>query len=337
MHDPVAELCVCPHCRSALERHDKGLGCTTCGRTYPVVEEVPVLLPEYSEERERYRLNYERMAEDDLVTPIVQNRFELMHRQLIGFVGNTRGQNILDVGSAYGSYLCKIEASHKVAVDLALPYLRAMALDSEITRVCGDAEALPVRLSAFDVVIISDILEHLLEPERLVNLLAVECRDDVRVIVHIPWRESIRHYEQGEYEFSHLRSFDEYSFRLLFWMFEVRHERDGLPRLDEPVLFRLKSRLPRRLYNELVHLYFTTSLSEIEYRYRERWIHELPRRERLLLRFFEPQVKLFELRKRTLTNRFVRAMVDAWDKRLSAAAARVPAGQRESGHPVMER
>lgn len=317
----VVWLCVCPTCRGALAERGDALVCTECGNTYPVESGVPVLLPPYDQVHERYRRNYETMAEDDLRSPIVENRFELMHETLLRFIGDTRGKRILDVGSAYGSYLRELDGSSKVAVDLALPYLRAIPAETAIVRICGDAEQLPVRLAEFDVIIVSDVLEHLLEPERFVHLLRAECRDDARIIVHIPWRESLSQYEDVGYEFSHLRSFDEFRFRELFWMFEVRRERDALPRIDQPIVFRLKNRLPRRLYNKLVHVYFTTSLGGIEYRLRERWIRELPRRERGLLTFFEPQVKLLELRRRSSRDRISRAVVDAWARRLDAGAA----------------
>ena len=103
-----------------------------------------------------------------------------------------------------------------------------------------------------------------------------------------------------------MRSFDEYSFRLLFRQFRVVRERKSLPILSEPIIFRLKSKLPRRLYEELVRAYFRSSLAKIESRHRESWTTELPNRERWLLWLYEPTCRMFELRLQPKTRRWER-------------------------------
>lgn len=316
-----ASICACPNCRGALVWNDGELWCSACRAAYPLVDGIPMLLPSYpdADRRDAYRRNYERIAEDDLLDPIVRDRFELMHRLLIDFIGDVRDKAVLDIGSAHGSYLSVLDARMRVAVDLALPYLKDLSADSRILRVCGDAEYLPVRPDLFDVVVISDVLEHLLAPESLVALLATGLSPNARIIVHVPWQESLKQYDDAPYEFVHLRSFDEFSFRNLFWAFEVRRERSSLPLLTEPAVFRLRRFLPQRVFDALVGLYFTTELSEVEYKYRERWIRDLPNRERWLLRLYPPQVKLFELRKRSSLARRedgLARLIEGWSKRL---------------------
>lgn len=217
----VLSLLSCPVCESRLE-HKDDLRCAGCHRTYAVVDGIPILLPPEGGALEReYRENYDRIATDDLVEPIVANRELILHSKLLRFIGETRGASVLDIGSAYGSHLRELDAARKVAVDLALPYLRRIPPESVTARVCGDAEALPVDVGAFEVVLVADVLEHLLHPEKLVERLARDCRPDTRIIVHVPWRESLSQYEDSPYKFVHLRSFDEYSFRLLFRDFRV--------------------------------------------------------------------------------------------------------------------
>jgi SAM-dependent methyltransferase len=302
----AVSLLLCPVCDSRLE-FGSALECTGCQRVYRVVDGIPILLPPESGALDReYRENYDRIATDDLATPIVANRELVLHSKLLRFIGETRGASVLDIGSAYGSHLQELEAARKVAVDLALPYLLRIPPESVTVRVCGDAEALPVNVGAFDVVIVADVLEHLLDPEKLVARLARDCRPDTRIIVHIPWRESLTQYEDSPYRFVHLRSFDEYSFRLLFQQFRVVRERNSLPILNEPMIFRLKGKLPRRFYEELVRAYFRTSLATTESRRRDRWIAELPNRERWLLWFYEPTCRMFELRLQHKTRRWER-------------------------------
>jgi uncharacterized protein YbaR (Trm112 family) len=314
-------LCVCPDCRGALAQRHASLWCAACSRAYPFVDDIPVLLPRYADadRRDAYRRNYERIAEDDLQTPIVRDRFDLMHRLLVDFIGDVRGKSVLDIGSANASYLSVLDAGAKVAVDLALPYLQHVPADSGIVRVCGDAEYLPVRPELFDVVVISDVLEHLLVPESLVGILTTALSPTTRIVVHVPWRESLEQYEDSAYEFVHLRSFDDYSFRNLFWAFDVRREQSSLPALTEPVLFRLRPFLPQRVFEALSGVYFSTDLPSVEYAYRERWIRELPRRERWLLKLYPPQVKLFELRRRQSLDRregAVARLIEDWSRRV---------------------
>ncbi len=221
----AVSLLSCPVCGGRLA-YEGALECTGCQRTYDVVDGIPILLPPESGALELdYRENYDRIATDDLAEPIVANRELLLHRKLLRFIGKTRGNSVLDIGSAYGSHLRELDAARKVAVDLALPYLRTIPPESVTARVCGDAEALPVDVRGFDVVIVADVLEHLLNPEKLVARLARDCRPDTRIIVHVPWRESLKQYEDSPYKCVHLRSFDEYSFRLLFREFRVVRER----------------------------------------------------------------------------------------------------------------
>lgn len=299
MNNNFELFCVCPECRSELVQREANLICTACSARFEIKENIAVLLPSYKEDsdlRERYLKNYDQIADDDLRQPVVENRAEVLHAKLKYFIGDLSGKTVLDIGSAYGSYLTEIRAKYKVGVDIALPYLKTISLEPNTLLVCGDAEFLPVKLSLFDVVIISDVLEHLLEPEKLVSLLVNECRKDVRIIVHIPWEETLDKYKDVKYEFVHLRSFNTYNFRLLFKRFYVAREACSLPILDIPLIFALERYLPRFIFNGLLYLTFKGKMDWFE-RKRDVWINELPKREKWLLLFYKPVVKMFDLRK----------------------------------------
>ncbi|HEU5350308.1 MAG TPA: Trm112 family protein [Terracidiphilus sp.] len=47
-----AEALACPACRGALRRVEMQVECATCGRAYPVVDGIPVLIVERGEGRE---------------------------------------------------------------------------------------------------------------------------------------------------------------------------------------------------------------------------------------------------------------------------------------------
>jgi len=290
-------LCLCARCDGELaERSEDELECAVCGTQYPIVNGVLRLLPEYSDaERERYLGNYDEIAKADLQTPFEDNR-RARHATLLRFIGDVRGKRVLDIGSSDAGYLRLLDAAERVAVDLAAPFLEAVPSESGIVRVCTDAEVLPLRPGCFDVIVIADVLEHLLEPERLVERLARLIDPSTRVIVHVPWEEDISSYNESEYEFTHLRSFTYYTFSLLWNNFRIVRESSSYPSLEEPFIFALRQFVPLRIYNLLTWAYFHRGYGFKEYERRARWISELPERERWLVRLYRPLFKIFELR-----------------------------------------
>ncbi|MEX5219327.1 MAG: class I SAM-dependent methyltransferase [Nitrospira sp.] len=266
-----------------------------CNTEYPVRNGIPILLPAYLSQRQiEYERCYHSIAEDDLREPIEPQR-NPRHRMLMKFIGDVRGKKVLDIGSSHARYLGELKADVKVALDIAMPYLEATSKD-DIIRICGDAEYLPVKAGSFDVIIISDILEHLLNPQKLVDVLRTACRASSRIIVHIPWEERLESYQHAKYEFTHLRSFTAYRFAELWRGFHVKRVKETGPCLEDPIIFALEPRLPRSLYNVLVHAYYETNLSKWDYETRTRWISELPRREWWLLRLYKPMFRIYELK-----------------------------------------
>lgn len=288
-------FCVCPRCRADLAADGDRYRCASCEATYAVDDGVLDLRVEpEGDERRRYVESYERLATADLEQPLEATR-DARHSSLVDFIGNVRGKRVLDVGSSYGAYLAELDAQFSVALDLALPFLKAIRSDRVDARVCADAEGLPVRPGFFDVIILADILEHVLDPERVVQHVLAVCTPRTRVIVHVPWEEDISVYAHSDFEFTHLRTFDAQAVALLFRHFYLARERGTYPSLEQPAVFRMRRALPRPLYNLLVYRYFYGGQAR-EYRRRERWINELPKRERRLLYVYRPKFRMFEFR-----------------------------------------
>jgi uncharacterized protein YbaR (Trm112 family) len=292
------DYCVCPGCRGRLQSTESSLQCLTCGTCYEIKDGIPILLPHYTEaERNRYLCCYQDLAQDDLAVPLEGKR-EARHSVLINFVGDVRGKRVLDIGSSNGIYLRQLDAGFKVAFDLAHPFLAAIPKSEGIIPICGDAETLPFQPGFFDVIIVSDILEHLLKPERLIDHLRAICTKRTKLIVHIPWREDISPYGESKYEFTHLRSFGPYTFAQLWTnRFRVTRTRPTYPSLEEPIFFHLEGCLPTALYSLLVQLYYGSGyVRQYETQRRTVWMQELPKRERWLLCLYPSKFKIFELR-----------------------------------------
>jgi SAM-dependent methyltransferase len=245
--------------------------------------------------RRRYFDNYERLAEADLAEPLERHR-AARHARLVSFIGDVRGKTVLEIGSSNGLYLRRIDASFKVAFDIALPYLRAMPAADKLAAVCGDAEKLPFRQGFFAVVILSDVLEHVLDPQAVVDSIARISEPGTRVIVEVPWEEDLSSYgENAQWEFTHLRSFDLYKFSTLWSRFQIVRMRSTVPRLDFPLFLQGRHRLPLRLLNRLRLLYHHHGYAEPDFAWRTRRLERLPRHDALLTAFSRPLVRQFEL------------------------------------------
>lgn len=289
----------CPTCHGALEpAGESHLRCTECPLEFAVEDGIPVVMPPALDDRHaRYAQVYDDIARADLTTSLENTSVRrARHASLRAFIGSVRGKRVLDIGSSHAVLLRELDAELKVAFDIAIPYLREID-DADILRVCGDAEALPFKAGAFDVIVITDVLEHVLEPERVVAGILRIAAPETRIIVEVPWQEDLSSYADAPWEFTHLRSFDLLSFARLWAGFVIRRRRGTTPKLDVPPLFNSRW-VPGRLIGFLAAWYTNDAHAvDREWEWRQRTLNALPRRERLLLILYPPLVQQFELRR----------------------------------------
>ena len=310
------DLFACPACGADLQVGDEDLACAGSEpHRYSIEAGVPVLLTERDELGRRYLESYERITTEDLATPLEFDRGD-RHRALVEFVRGVRAKRLLDIGTGTGAYLGQLDSITEVALDISLPVVQSIAARPGLTRVCADAQELPFKADTFDAVVLSDVLEHVLDAEAVTAEVRRVCTPDARVFVHVPWKEDIAIYADSDYEFTHLRSFNSYSFAVLWRNFYVLRRRANHPDLRDPIHFQVGDRLPA-LRSLLGYLYFWTDLGRREYELRARWIAELPRRERLLLRLYPPKFVMVELTpvENSKADRWRRAAGEWWRER----------------------
>jgi SAM-dependent methyltransferase len=257
--------------------------------------------------RARYRRCYERIAADDLVKPLEGNK-HVRNIPLLRMIGDVRGKKVLDVGSSQGLVMDELKVAElAVCVDLAEAYLR-VAQEHGHRAVVADGEVLPFQSGTFDVVICSGVLEHVLNPEAVLEEIARLLKQAGTVFVLVPWEEDLGQYQayKGTYEFTHLRSFDEEAIRDLFRGFRIVRRRGVEPRVERPPNLKLLDALPR-LVTSLFRLAGVTSLEEwfgrhIPWRIRNRYwkwywrqLEKLPEWDWLWLWFYPPVHMIFEL------------------------------------------
>ena len=298
MTPALEDICVCPHCLGDLAADGGGLMCAACERSFETPGGIPILLGGEDAKRVGYRRAYEDLAREDLHKPLVADK-DVYLGPFRKFIGNVRGKRVLDVGSSQGVYLERLDADVKVAVDLARPYLEAIEPETGIVRVCADAERLPFKPGYFDVIIVADVLEHVLEPERVMAAVHRIARPDTRIIVQSPWEEDLSQYVGLPYKYVHLRSFNGTSLMQLFREFDLRRRRFNHPRIDEPLFMRIGRRMPTFVLSLLTRIYLASQpLQAREQARRNRRQAELPKRQWWLLWFYRPVLVMLEYRKR---------------------------------------
>lgn len=120
--------------------------------------------------------------------------------------------SILDVGCGMGDLLLHFRKRERRGVDISEEYLK-IARDRGIPVTLAEAEDLPFLDGGFDVVVATDILEHVFDLNQVVREL-VRVTSDL-IIVRVPNMENVC-WACPPYGFVHVRIFDEGTLRLLF-------------------------------------------------------------------------------------------------------------------------
>jgi 2-polyprenyl-3-methyl-5-hydroxy-6-metoxy-1,4-benzoquinol methylase len=211
-------MLLCPDCLTALPE----LGpCHSCGWKPKVRDGIPILLSSADRESPAfaaYAENYDRIADDDLSESIQPMRYlEVQADTLCSYLGDLAGLDICELGVGRGLLLERLIASGAktiTGVDVALPYLTRYAgavakAGGRLRLAVANAELLPYA-EAFDLIVASEILEHVLNAGDFLISLHRSLRPGARTLVRVPYKEDLRQYARQngcEYPFVHLRTF----------------------------------------------------------------------------------------------------------------------------------
>lgn len=163
------------------------------------------------------------------------------------------GNRILDVGVGLGRLLSRFPELDRFGMDISRGYLQ-VARSKGIQVCCSKIEDMPYRENSFDLVVCTDVLEHVVDLNAAVRNLIQVTKQGGYLIVRVPYRENLAQYldENYPYQLAHLRTFDEFSLKILFTkLHECQYYEDNLT-LHVPSLFKLKIRFPK--LNKLIFL-----------------------------------------------------------------------------------
>jgi 2-polyprenyl-3-methyl-5-hydroxy-6-metoxy-1,4-benzoquinol methylase len=124
------------------------------------------------------------------------------------------GARVLDAGCGMGDMLLRLGGYDAVGIDLSTDYVqvgRERGLDVRVGRI----EKLPWPREHFDMVICTDVLEHVLDLNKAVRELLRVLKPGGTMIVRTPNKEELP-FDTPPYEYVHLRRFDHATFHLLF-------------------------------------------------------------------------------------------------------------------------
>lgn len=176
--------------------------------------------------RDAYIANYEQIASDHLqhMAQTGDNPFfsedlwratEALTAALIRKHA-APGARILDVGCGLGRLLEQFGELQRYGMDISPGYLehaQRKGIDVCLSRV----EDMPYREGFFDLVVCTDVLEHVFDLDLACRRILRVVREGGVLVVRVPYREDLAFYRTGSpYEFVHLRNFDEDELYMLF-------------------------------------------------------------------------------------------------------------------------
>ena len=171
--------------------------------------------------------NYERISSDHLASleatgenPWIPERlWQEMEATTVALVSkySKPGDAILDVGVGLARILSRFQTLRRFGMDISWGYLkvaRTKGVDVCYSRI----EDMPYRADSFDVLVCTDVLEHVLDLNLCCRKLIEVVKPGGVLIIRVPVHEDLSRYVDPEfpYEFVHLRSFTEPSLRLQF-------------------------------------------------------------------------------------------------------------------------
>ena len=133
---------------------------------------------------DRYDIDRYYERSHPIVRWIEQRRLETLRR----FAAARPTDRILEVGVGGGHVLAKFPGMQRTGIDLSPTMLQRARrrLGGDVELLQGSADQLPFDDATFDVVLCTEVLEHVVEPARVVRELMRVAAPGARVVVSIP-------------------------------------------------------------------------------------------------------------------------------------------------------
>jgi len=169
----VGELIFCDRCGDALTDQAGSLACSTCGRSIPVQDGIPLFTPL----PEGLRPSEKLARGPDVGTPWRKANWRFLAQQAAKL---KQGAVILDVGAGRGDFAGLFQdRPGYLALDI-YPY-------PEVDIVCDFTLANPFRESSFDAILLMNVLEHVYDTHAMLARLTKLLKPGGVLVVAIPF------------------------------------------------------------------------------------------------------------------------------------------------------
>jgi SAM-dependent methyltransferase len=179
----------CPHCGKALiTDSEEWLACRSCGRKVPIEKGKPIFTPAPPGMQAAPKL---------IRGPGEGSPWRCANWRFLEKCVNSlpREAVILDFGAGHGDFSEILNRRTFIALDV-YPY-------NEVDIVCNLEEQVPFRKKTFDVIVLMNVLEHIRQPEKLMQTLRSLLKPSGLLIVTIPFLLKLHQQPYDFYRYSH--------------------------------------------------------------------------------------------------------------------------------------
>ncbi|TVO72430.1 class I SAM-dependent methyltransferase [Sedimenticola selenatireducens] len=207
-------MLLCPNCRSSYPEH--ATECRGCGWKLEEIEGIKVFLSNSDKQDnffKEYIENYREISINDIHHGFVDTSYlENQADKLLNYYTG-KHEDILEVGVGQGFLLRKLRERYQfsriTAVDISLPFLTNALKQIDVNCLFANAENLPFS-NAFDLIVASDILEHVINPIDFLLSSNYSLKSDGCLVLRVPFEDNMLQYSKllgCKYKFAHLRNF----------------------------------------------------------------------------------------------------------------------------------
>jgi ubiquinone/menaquinone biosynthesis C-methylase UbiE/uncharacterized protein YbaR (Trm112 family) len=177
----------CLRCGEEVEPRDQALECRGCGASYPVINDIPVLL-EGDEEEQVWRDYFDRLGgkkgDSETANSYLSRRnFLFVRKHLLRLAGEVRGLPVLDVGCGTGHFSQSLAANNFLAgVDISLQ-MAGHAVKKGLAVAQSSGRKLPFAAGCFALVIANNVIQSFKDSRQFIGELARVAKPGGRIIL----------------------------------------------------------------------------------------------------------------------------------------------------------
>lgn len=185
--EELVSLLRCLDCGIPLDPLGAGLTCPRCGRAYPVVDEIPVMVKADAEAEvwgRYFRRRAEALGDSESANSYLNLRsFRIVRDNLLRQIGHPEGLSILDIGCGTGHFSRSLAAANRlVGVDISFE-MAAFARAKGLAAVQSAGQRLPFAGETFELVIANNVIQSFREGGPFVTEAARVLRPHGRLII----------------------------------------------------------------------------------------------------------------------------------------------------------